>query len=351
MRTRFTAIVASFLALALLLTGCAGASADTAGITAATTTAGTTAATTAATGTTAVAATTATTLPPTADATELSIFMQEGGAPLPEDFDHADNWLLDYVQEQANIVFTEVICPAYVDTQTRFDLLMASGDITDFIFRADPVAMKDYGEKGAFLPTEDIIRGNDFLASCYNGAQIDTMRSSDGVAYIILTPPLNDDFTVMGGRLDLMEKYGYTWEDFQSLEKLTDAARELKSDEPDSLPFTTFTTWGLNTFWATTSFNTGFSGWKYYPERDAYCSNWEGDNVVRLLEWTRDVYSEGLLDREFLTNLRISTPRHTENRKNARISLSSSPYGRGSCACPAAPARCAAFWKRPAFPA
>jgi ABC-type glycerol-3-phosphate transport system substrate-binding protein len=243
MKKRLISAIALALTLLLAVSACAtsgqpGDAASSAATSAATTAAPaktTAPATTAAPAKT--AATTAASTAPAAEApAEFTMFYQEAGQNFPDGFKHDDNWFVNHICEMANVKITELIVPAYADTATKFNLMMSSGNIPDLVERLSVAEMKQHGMEGAFMPTEDIIRGSAVMSKIYDDVQIRYMQSSDGVPYVIINPPMVQDFDSIWVRQDLLEEVGYT-EIPDTLDGLTEAARALKEKYPDSLPF------------------------------------------------------------------------------------------------------------------
>jgi putative aldouronate transport system substrate-binding protein len=232
---------------------------------------------------------------------KFSIFYQEAGQTFPDGFKHEDNWFINYICEKANVELTEVIVPAYADTQTKFNLMMSSGEIPDLVERADPATMKQYGAEGAFLPVLDIIKNSPVLSSFYTDVQLQAMQSSDGKNYVIITPPMVDDYSGIFVRWDLLQKLGYTKLP-ESLDEWVEALRKLKQLDPTSIPLVARQNLSRAQF-VFRPYNVGStgSGWQYYPERDKVCNVWEGDNIVRAVEFGKMLYDEGLWDQEFAT--------------------------------------------------
>jgi len=232
---------------------------------------------------------------------KFSIFYQEANQNFPDGFKHNDNWFINYICERANVELTEVNVPAYMDTQTKFNLMMSSGEIPDLVERADPIAMKQYGMEGAFMPTEDIIKNSPIMSSFYDDVQLQAMQSEDGVAYVIQIPPLNDDYNTMWVRWDLLKKMDYT-KIPETLDEWVEACRDLKKYDPNSIPLASRV--DLAYAWFTFApFNVGTNGcgWEYYPERGKVCNRWEGDNIIRAVKFGKMLYDEGLWDKEFIT--------------------------------------------------
>jgi ABC-type glycerol-3-phosphate transport system substrate-binding protein len=229
-------------------------------------------------------------------------FMQENAANFPDGFSHKDNWLMDWIEEKANIEWEELTVPAYGDQTTKFNLMMASGEIPDFIqisFRqAD---MQRYGDEGAFYDVTDYMLNSAKIRELYSNLQLDGMRSvKNNRIYVIETLPINTDWNMLFLRTDLMEKAGVTQMP-KTLDEYVAAMRAVKAYNPNALVYVCrgleYQQWFLFQ-----PFNTNIAGWDYYPERGRIANHWEGDNILKAAEFARMLYSEGLMDREFLTN-------------------------------------------------
>jgi ABC-type glycerol-3-phosphate transport system substrate-binding protein len=209
---------------------------------------------------------------------------------------------MDWIEKKANIEWTDLNVPVYADVNTKFNLMMASGTIPDFveIFFRKP-DMRRYADEGAFLDVTDYMLKSSRIKELYSDLQLDGMRSEkDNRIRIIETLPTNSDFDMLFLRTDLMAKAGVT-KTPQTLDEYVNAMRAVKTYNPNALVYVCraldYQQWFLFQ-----PFNTDASGWRYYPERGVIANNWEGDNIYKAAEFAVKLYSEGLLDREFLTN-------------------------------------------------
>lgn len=64
--------------------------------------------------------------------TPITLFLSDCGVNYPDDFDPADNWVINQIAEWANVEFEEVFMPMS-DVNTQFNLLVASGDMPDLV--------------------------------------------------------------------------------------------------------------------------------------------------------------------------------------------------------------------------
>ena len=228
--------------------------------------------------------------------TPITLFLSDCGVNYPDDFDPADNWVINQIAEWANVEFEEVFMPMS-DVNTQFNLLVASGDMPDLVetawLRGD---MREYAEDGAFADITDIA----LIAENYTPIQIENMKSDDGRIYVLDSLPIDKDFDGLFLRVDLLEKAGYEGIP-QTLDEFVEAMRAVKEWDPNAIVYTCR---GVNYqhWFLTQPFNTAVSGWSWYPERNAYCNTWEGDNIVKSVEFAKMLYDEGLLDKEFITN-------------------------------------------------
>ncbi len=300
-------VLSVLLVLSMLLSACSGGNSTatttaSAGTTAAATTAAAT--TAAAATTTAAAATTtaATTAPNTEPPTAITGFLQEAGQNMPDGFNHADNWFMNTLCQMANVTWAELTVPAYTDTGTKFNLMMAGGTLPDFIHRADRTEMRKYGEQGAFLNVTDYIAKSSLLSSKYGQAQLDAMKAADGNIYVLDTLPINEDFNVIFIRKDLSDAAGVT-EIPTDINEFADVMRKVKETFPDSIVYTCR---GLDyqQWFMFQPFNCGDSGygWYWFPEENTYRMVWDSDNIVKAVEFANMMYNEGLMDKEFITN-------------------------------------------------
>ncbi len=313
---RLTTILLCAALLLTLFAGCAGTATPSATTTAATTAATTKAAATtsavtvastkvttaAATTKATIATTTATTAPPEAKPAQFTAFWQEAGQNFPDGYDHLHNAWVDTLCEWANVEITSLIVPAYADTTTKFNLMMSSGEIPDFVEYASRPDMQKYGMDGAFLElTPDIINQMPLVAQTYSELQFKAMQSEDGHIYALSAPPINHDFDTVFARWDLYEKMGIE-EVSMAPADLIDAGKKLLELYPDAIPYTTPGIAGYRGQWLYRIFNTFPSGYFYNPELGKVVNYWEGDNIVTCVSFLRDLYAQGLLDPEFMTS-------------------------------------------------
>ena len=82
---------------------------------------------------------------------EISIFYGTAGVGYPEGVKLSDNPYLNKIAELANVKFKEVTVPEYADFETKFNLMVSTGDIPDFVHCWYPITVQTQGASGAFM--------------------------------------------------------------------------------------------------------------------------------------------------------------------------------------------------------
>jgi len=219
--------------------------------------------------------------------------------------DPADNWVLDFMRENTGVPFTVGDIPPYADTKVRFDLMMASGEIPDLVEYANSADLTMYGEQGAFMPLQDIIKNSPVFSGMYDNQQLIAMTSLvDGNIYALRGVPNNYDFTTICVRLDLVEEAGYTFdnldEELSTPAKLLEAAVKIKDNYPDSWPFSSPLTTFDGVYYGY-MFNTLNYGWKWYEEDKEVRHVFEDGYVIKMIEWFQQALDAKVLHPEFIT--------------------------------------------------
>lgn len=74
-----------------------------------------------------------------------------------EKYPLSDNLAWKYLQERANVEYTLTEIPN-AETKEKGNLIMASGDYPDFLFKMQALDLNQYGMDGALIPLEDMIK-------------------------------------------------------------------------------------------------------------------------------------------------------------------------------------------------
>jgi putative aldouronate transport system substrate-binding protein len=257
----------------------------------------------------------ATTNPPplsseTGEVPVVKFTMFQSGYSISEDIN--DNEIQNFIREQTGLDFEVVEKPSNADVETRFEMLMASGNIPDVVQYITASRLRDYAELGAWYPMDESIAASPALSGLYNEVQLNSTRSKDGKVYVLPALPNEFDGNMWIARMDLLEEAGYNYEtlneEIRTPDDLLEAGRKVKAIHPDLVPFVSPAMTGWSE-WMTWPFNTRWYGWLYYPESNGgeARSAWADGNILKCLEWANRLYEEGLLDREFPTKTRSDT--------------------------------------------
>jgi len=223
-------------------------------------------------------------------------FFHISSLTLPEDFDPKNNLILNELAKMANVEFTEVILPPYADYQTRFNLMMSSGDIPDVVHYTSYNELNKYGMEGAFIELTDIISESSIMQKRYSDV-IEQLKAIDGKIYCLRSQPMDGDSgTCFFVRYDLLKEAGYT-DIPETLEEWIEAMRKVKEMHPDSYPYITRLNWAdfiLQSYGCGSGY-----GWQYYFGKVQ--NVFENPLYKDALATYRSVYQEGLIDPEFVT--------------------------------------------------
>lgn len=275
--------------ITLILPACSFVIPTDNGSTTAATTTGTTTATT-------TAPTTATTTQKPAPE-KLTMFYHTSGNSVPDKLDFGNNEFINQIAEWANVEFTEVTVPAYADLKTKFNLMMASGNIPDIIHHNNIADMNQYGKDGAFLELSEIAKNSSEISKKYTQIMLDACKADDGNLYLLRSLPTDDGWHLLV-RNDILKAAGVTSIP-STLDEWVDAMKKVKAKFPDNVIYTTmgmqnymqflFKPFGCENGW----------GWQYVGGK--IINVFENPNLEAAVQFSKQLLADGLLDREFAT--------------------------------------------------
>ena len=232
---------------------------------------------------------------------KLRIFQITASITYPDSFDFTDNFIVDELEEMANVEIVEAIVPPDTDVKTKFNLMMASGDICDVIHTTvGPADVYALGKTGAFVELTDIIKESPTLSKLYTPAQFELLKADDGKIYALRAMLVDGDASSFAVRYDLLEELGYTSMP-DTMEGWIGAMRKLKAKYPDSLPYISREElhWTSFVFKSYGCEANGF-GWQYYKGKAIH--TFENPMYKEALKTYRMMIDEGLMDKEFPTD-------------------------------------------------
>ncbi|NLC67451.1 MAG: extracellular solute-binding protein [Clostridiaceae bacterium] len=262
-------------------------------------------------------ATTSQTQPKVEPPVKLKMFFGDAGIAFPSDVDKSDNPFLNIIEKAANVDL-EMIQPVYADFQTKFNLMMASGEIPDIVhcwFHSD---IDKYGAEGAFLDWEPLVQKSAILSKIYNKDMLDMSRTSDGKVYKLYTLG-NDNPNGTYARLDLIQE---VWGDKMPItpNDWYDVMKKVKEKYPDSVPLSSGGGFMMmDMFFKAFGAQVDGNGVKLQTTDDnKYIWAFEYPKMKDAILFHRKLYEEGLLDKTFITNTSAEFTNRI-NEKNAMI--------------------------------
>lgn len=235
--------------------------------------------------------------------TPLRFFYGDSGVPHAEGVDPSDNRYINIVEQLANVDL-EVEVPGYQDYETKFNLMMSSGNLPDLVHTWLLPAATKFGDEGAFIDLKSFYDHSPAIQNVITPEMMELAKSPSGHYYRI---PMAWDKGPQGAglvvRTDLIDKYnGGVFPD--SIEGYADVLRKIKRENPDSIPMSNRVvganaiTYGGNSFY-------NLLGANPYTDRivdGEVISNFTTPEYRYVTELMRALYSEGVLDQEFATN-------------------------------------------------
>lgn len=243
----------------------------------------------------------------------LRVFYVTGGHTIPEDFDYANNKILNIIAEKANVKITEAVVPPWSDISTKYNLMMSSGNLCDVVHYNGPQTINNDGKNGAFLELTSIISSSSGMKKNYLQFT-EQLKADDGNIYCLRTLPSDGDINnLFFFRWDVLQDLGYT-EVPDTLDEWLDAMRALKKKYPDSIPYTSMD----NLHWTEFVFNsfgiTGRgNGWQQYFGKAIH--SFEHPLYKDALKVYKTMLDEGLMDPEFVTSKRQDFDDKRYNKK------------------------------------
>jgi putative aldouronate transport system substrate-binding protein len=219
----------------------------------------------------------------------------------PEGVDPIDNYWLNMITEKANVKITDLEVPEWADSTQRFNLLLTSGQMPDFIIHSDRWSVNTFGPKGAFVPLQDYIKKSPVLSNWFPDEIWENSKAADGNLYNFFAKESIANNYVNYARIDLIDKLNggvvpKTTEDWYEF------AKKVKKNNPNAIPFISCGElyWQFSTFRAFgNQLSSANVAWREY-DGEIY-SPLGHPKMRECVEYHRKLYAEGLLDKEFVT--------------------------------------------------
>ncbi|GAA3403730.1 hypothetical protein GCM10020370_20480 [Paenibacillus hodogayensis] len=231
------------------------------------------------------------------------MFMTDSGIPTPDGIKLSDNPFINIVKDYANVDL-EIEKPSYQEYKTKFDLLLASGQLPDIVhtmYAADAIKRAD---EGAFLDLKKYYDQSPLVQKIITPEMMELAKSPSGHYYRI---PMAANQSPQGKgllvRFDLVKKYNNgKWP--ESVEEWADLMRKIKKAEPDSVVLTNRVNGQRVLSYGGIVFYTMYGAEPYsvrVQDGKVY-STFQLPEYREATELMRQLYEEGVLDKEFAVN-------------------------------------------------
>ncbi len=213
----------------------------------------------------------------------------------------SDNPFLNAIAEQANVTFTDVTVPPYTDWQTKFNMIVTSGNMPDLVHSIYPDEVNRQGANGAFVELTDIIKNSPVLSKLYDEEMLELMQDENGKIYGLRSLGSETPSSCYV-RKDLIDevnggKMPSTPEEYYEFFK------NIKAKYPDAVPMTTRggLAFGHLLFYGYgVKIDGNGANWQYTDGK--FINAFEAKHAREAVEFHKKLYDEGLLDKTFVTN-------------------------------------------------
>jgi putative aldouronate transport system substrate-binding protein len=235
---------------------------------------------------------------------ELTMFMNNSGLAHPDNVNPSDNPYIKIVEDLANVDL-KLEVPVYADFAQKFNLLLSSGKLPDIVHTNMDAEAGKAARDGAFIDLKKYYDKSPIIQKVITPEMMELAKDQATGKYFRI--PMAYDKSPQGQgmytRFDLIEKYnGGKWP--ESVPQWIEVMRKIKAADPNNVPM-------ANRIVGTTGI--AFGGANIYGMYGAapYGFRVQGGKVIpnvllpefkAATEVMRNLYTEGLLDKEFATS-------------------------------------------------
>jgi len=240
-----------------------------------------------------------------AEKTKITMFMGNSGLAHPDGVDPSNNEFINIVENYANVDL-ELEVPGYQDFKNKLELLLSSGNLPDIVHSWQPPSMYKFADQGAFIDLKSYYDKSEPIKKYIKSAMMEASKSPSGHYFRI--PMANDKGAEGSGiqaRWDLVKKYNNNkWP--TSVDEWVTLFRALHKADPSAIVLTNRVrgTQGITFAGATIYFWYGAVpfGSRYDYKTGKVVNNFVLPEYRAATELMRQMYKEGILDKEFATN-------------------------------------------------
>jgi len=248
---------------------------------------------------------------------QLNMFMSNSGVPHPDGVDPSDNPILKVVEDYANVDIKMEV-PNYDDFQTKFNLMLASGNLPDIVQTFFPDETDMRADEGAFLDLKSFYDNSPIMQKVITPEMMEMAKSASGHYYRI---PFSYAEAAKGDgiivRYDLLQKYNDgKWP--ETVDEWIDAMRKLKQGDPNAIPMTNrvldeeaISYAGIPIFYMF-----GAQPYTYRVAGGEAVSTFALPEYKGAVQVMKQLYDEGLLDKEFATT---DSPKWRDKWENRNV--------------------------------
>ncbi|MBP1993159.1 extracellular solute-binding protein [Paenibacillus eucommiae] len=249
----------------------------------------------------------------------MKMFMSNSGLAYPDGVDPSSNPYINIVEEYANVDL-DLEVPSYTDFQTKFNLMLSSGNLPDIVHSPYPNETEQRADEGAFIDLKAYYDKSPVVQKFISPKMMEMAKSASGHNYRIpmsyATRQQGDGVIV---RYDLVVKYN-NGKMPETVEEWIELARKIKKAEPDSLPLTNrviddqaISYAGLPIFYWY-----GAQPYMYRVEGGKVVDNFTLPEYKAAVQVMKQLYDEGILDKEFATT---DSEKYRDKLKNRNVLL------------------------------
>ncbi|WP_128659139.1 extracellular solute-binding protein [Paenibacillus sp. 598K] len=234
---------------------------------------------------------------------QISMFMGDSGLPYPDGIDPADNPYIRLVEDYANVDLSMEV-PSAQDIQTKFNLMMSSAKLPDVVHTWFSEEAERNADNGAFIDLKSYYDNSPVVQRWVTPEMMELAKSKSGHYYRIPMPAVAaPQGKGVIARYDLVMKYNDgQWP--ATVDEWLSLLRKIKQAEPESVLMSSYVEGDIGLTFT-------FLPFFYWHGALPYTNRVQDGEVVSTftlpeykatVEIMKQLYDEGILDKEFATN-------------------------------------------------
>lgn len=233
----------------------------------------------------------------------LTMVMSNSGLTVPDGVDVSNNEFINIVKKYANVDL-KISEPSYQDFETKITLMLSSGNIPDIVHTYLNTDADKKGDEGAFIDLKSYYDKSKMIQKYITPQMMELAKSASGHNYRI---PMAYDQAPQGSwivaRGDLVKKYNNN-KFPTSVDEWLNLFRAEKKADPKSMPLSNRITGdqGINYGGAVIYDMFGANPYGTRIQNGKVISNFSLPECKKATQIMKQMYDEGILDKEFATN-------------------------------------------------